>query len=172
MIHSSKLVCGRIAFVLALFSALGFFSPMAYAAPKNGGMPRGQRHESHREIEQREDAWRDAVLKGNAAAMDSLLATDYMEITPNGTLQSREQELADLRSGAIRITSLEIYDRKIRFYRKTALVTCRTEVSGTSTGGNLSGSYRHTRVYVQDAQDKWKIVSFEASRIREPGERK
>jgi hypothetical protein len=45
-------------------------------------------------------------------------------------------------------------------------------VSGTSTGGDLSGSYRHTRVYVQDAQDKWKIVSFEASRIREPGERK
>jgi len=45
-------------------------------------------------------------------------------------------------------------------------------VQGTTTDGDVSGSYRYTRVYVRDAQDKWKIVSFEASRIRQPGERK
>jgi ketosteroid isomerase-like protein len=45
-------------------------------------------------------------------------------------------------------------------------------VSATIAGEDISGSYRYTRVYVRDAQGKWKIVSFEASRIREPGQPK
>jgi ketosteroid isomerase-like protein len=60
----------------------------------------------------------------------------------------------------------------VRFYGTTALVTSRADVSGTNTGGDFSGSFRYTRVYVRNAEGKWKVVSFEASRIREPGERK
>ena len=172
MTHPSKFACIRITLTLLLLSALGALSLTVYAAPKNGGMPRGQRHECRREIEQLENAWQNAVLKGDAVAMDSLLAADYMAITPNGTMQSREEILADLRSGALRITSLEVSDRKVRFYGKTALVTSRTDVTGTAAGREITGSYRYTRVYVRDAQGKWKIVSFEANKIREPGERK
>ena len=102
--------------------------------------------------------------------MDALLADDYMAITANGTLQSKEQTLANLRAAQRILRSIEISDRKVRFYGTTALVTSRAEVSGTNAGGDISGSYRYTRVYVRDAQGKWKIVSFEASRIREPGE--
>jgi ketosteroid isomerase-like protein len=51
-------------------------------------------------------------------------------------------------------------------------VTSLAEVKGTAGDGDISGSYRYTRVYVRDAQGAWKIVSFEASRIREPGEHK
>jgi ketosteroid isomerase-like protein len=119
-----------------------------------------------------EEAWRDAVLKENATVMDSLMAADYIAITPNGTMQSREETLANLRSGAVHLTAIEAFDRKVRFYGNTALVTCRSEVTGTTPGGELSGGYRYTRVYVRDAQGKWKIVSFEANKIREPGERK
>jgi ketosteroid isomerase-like protein len=172
MIPFPKLVCSRITFALVLLSAFGALSLTVYAAPKNGGMPRGQRHECRREIEQLEDTWRNAVLKGNADAMDSLLAADYMAITPNGTMQSREEMLDNIRSDVLHITSFDVSDRKVRFYGKTALVNSRIEVSGTTAEGDISGSFRHIRVYVRDAQGKWKIVSFEASRIREPGERK
>jgi len=51
-------------------------------------------------------------------------------------------------------------------------VTSQAEVSGKSAQGDFSGTYRYTRVYVRNAQGKWKVVSFEASRVREPGERK
>jgi len=43
-------------------------------------------------------------------------------------------------------------------------------MSGTHSGVDLSGSYRYTHVYVKNAQGEWKIVSFEASAIRVPGE--
>ncbi len=134
-------------------------------------MPKGQRHESRHEIDQLEELWRNAMLKADSNAMSSLLDDGYMAITPSGTLQSKDEALVNLRSGATRITALEISDRKVRFYGTTALVTSRAEVSGTNADGPISGSYRYTHVYVRNAQGKWKIVSFEASRIREPGER-
>ena len=147
--------------ILALFAAPGSM----------GAMPRAERHEVRHEIEHLEKAWCTAVLNVNIPAMDALLSDDYMAITPNGILQSKEQALASMRSGSMHITSIDLSDRKIRLYGKTALVTSRAEVSGTGPDGNMSGSYRYTRVYVKDARGVWRIVSFEASRIREPEER-
>jgi len=134
-----------------------------------GAMPRAERHETRHQIEQLEDTWRNAILHGNVSAMDALLADDYMAITPTGILQSKEQALANLRAGNIHFTSLELSDRKIRLYGTTALVTSRAEVTGNGPDGDFSGSYRYTRVYVKDARGIWHIVSFEASKIKEPG---
>jgi ketosteroid isomerase-like protein len=144
----------------------------ANAVQPSPGMPRAQRHEVRHEIDQLEQNWRDAVLHRNAAAMDTLLADDYIAITSNGTLQSKEQALTNLRSGALRFASIEFSDRKVRFYGQTALVTSRAEVSGTTAEGDISGSYRYTRVYVRDERGSWKIVSFEASKIRVADDRK
>jgi ketosteroid isomerase-like protein len=132
--------------------------------------PKTQKHERRHQIDQLEDAWRDALMKSNTAAMQNLLADDYLAITAAGTLQTKDQALANLRTGRMHITTLDISDRKVRFYGTTALVTSLAEVQGTTSDGELSGNYRYTRVYVRDAQGAWKIVSFEASRIREPGE--
>lgn len=140
--------------------------------PAHGGLPRGEKHESRLEIDQLEATWRNAILSGNTAAMDALLADDYMAITSSGTLQSKEQALANLRSGRVHFTRLDITERKVRFYGTTALVNSIAEVKGTNADGDISGSYRYTRVYVRDAKGKWKIVSFEASKIRQPGEHK
>jgi ketosteroid isomerase-like protein len=138
-------------------------------APK---MPRAQQHESRHEIDQLEQVWKDAVMKRDASAMERLLADDYIAITGNGTLQSKEQTLANLRSGAVQFKSLEFSDRKVRFYGQTALVTSRAEVTGSNQEGDFSGSYRYTRVYIRNEQGKWLIVSFEASRIRDSDDHK
>ena len=163
----------RWPFALALLPLFAAFALILCASSQqHPGMPRAQKHESHHEIDRLEEAWRNALLKNNAAALDSLLADDYMAISYSGTLQSREQALANLRSGVNQLTSLVFSDRKVRFYGTTALVTSRADVSGTTAGEDVTGSYRYTRVYVRDAQGKWKIVSFEASRISQPPESK
>ena len=144
---------------------------VGYAQAKSG-MPRAERHESKHEIDQLEQNWRDAMLQRNVQAMNALLADDYIAITSNGMLQSKEQTLANLKSGVLRVDALELSDRKVRFYGQTALVTSKAEVKGNRPDGEISGSYRYTRVYVRDASGAWKIVSFEASRIRDTSERK
>jgi ketosteroid isomerase-like protein len=137
----------------------------AIATPFQSGIPRNQKHETRHEIDQLEDIWCNALLKSNVAAVDALLADDYMAITPSGTLQTRDQALANLRSGQTHFTAINISERKVRFYRTTALVTSLAEVQGTAGGHDISGSYRYTRVYVRDDKGKWKVVSFEASKI-------
>ena len=136
------------------------------------GMPRTQKHESRRAIDLLEDEWRDAVLHSNIPALSSLLGDDYMAITSFGTLETKDQTLSAFRSGSLHFTILTLSDRKVRFYGHTALVTSRAEVQGTTPEGGISGNFRYTHVYIQNARGSWKIVSFEASRIRKVGERK
>jgi ketosteroid isomerase-like protein len=143
---------------------------LACAQTARAGMPRTEKHEVRHQIDQLEETWRNAILKSNISAMDGLLADDYMAISASGTLQSKEQTLENLRSGRVRFTTLDISDRKVRFYGKTALVTSLATIAGTTPDGAITGNYRYTRVYVRNAQGAWKVVSFEASRIREPGD--
>lgn len=130
------------------------------------GLPRAEKHESKREIDELEKAWRDAVLHHNVQALDGLLADDYIAITSDGRLISKEETLANLRSGTLQFKEINFSDRKVRFYGKTALVTSRADVRGKMPDKDISGSYRYTRVYVMDLKGKWRIVSFETSAIR------
>lgn len=135
-------------------------------------VPRAHRHEFRHEIDQLEEAWRVAMLKGNSAALAALLADDYTAITARGAIQTKDQAVASLRAGAFQLTALNISDRKVRIYGSTAVVTSVAELTGTKTDQELTGRYRYTRVYVRNPQGQWKIVSFEASRIQEPNEHK
>ena len=171
-INSSKSIRRQAAFALAVLPLLGALLLVACSAPLQGEVPKVRKHESRHQIDRLEEMWRNAVLKADAATLDSLLSDDYMAITPNGTLLSKEQTLASLRSGTTHFTAIEVSDRKVRFYGTTALLTSRAEGSGKIDGEEISGSFRYTHVYARDKQGAWKIVSFEASRIREPGERR
>lgn len=149
------------------------FALTVFVLPLYAGLPIPQKKEENRhQIDKLEEVWRNALLTSNTSAMDSLLADDYMAITPSGTLQTKEETLASLRAGRVHFVQLNISDRKVRFYGTTAVVTSLADVQATTAEGNVSGNYRYTRVYVRDAQGRWKIVSFEANRVREPGSSK
>jgi ketosteroid isomerase-like protein len=151
---------------LVLLFAVGQSGAQVGAQPVKTQMPRAERHETKHEIDQLEENWRTALLRRDATALGALLSDDYIGISPNGTLQSKDETLENLRSGAMHVTELTLSDRKVRFYGQTALVTSRAEITANTPNGELNGSYRYTRVYAKDSHGAWKIVSFEASRIR------
>jgi len=153
-------------------SILLLASPAAPGQAAKTPIPRAQRHEYHHEIDQMEEAWRVAILKANSAELATLLADDYTGITAKGAIQTKEQAIANLRSGALQLATLNISDRKVRVYGSTAVVTSVAELTGGKNDQDVTGRYRYTRVYVRNPQGQWKIVSFEASRIQEPGEHK
>lgn len=155
---TSALGVKLVSLIILAFCAV----PLCAAAQKSQ-----KRENRHHEIDQLEEAWRNAVLASDTTAMSSLLADDYTAITANGTLQTKQDWLAGLRSGRVRFTSLEVSDRKVRFYGNTAVVTSRAEAQAATGDDDLSGNFRYTRVYVRNSQGRWKIVSFEASRIRD-----
>ncbi len=159
-----------IGFLKAGWAIAAAAALLACAIPHSAAMPLAQKHESRHEIDQLEDVWRKALLGSDTKAMDALLAEDYIGISADGTIENKDQTLARLRSRVIHVTYLTISERKVRFYEKTAVVTSLATVEGTNgEGKDVSGSYRYTLVYIRNDQGDWKIVSFEASRIREPG---
>jgi len=139
----------------------------------SGGAARPQRkHEYRHEIDKMEETWRTAMLQANSAALEAILSDDYTAITAKGAIETREQAVSSLRSGAFRLTSLSISDRKVRIYGSTAVVTSLVELAGHRDKEDLAGRYRYTRVYVRNPSGQWKIVSFEASKIQESTDRK
>lgn len=135
---------------------------------KSSSKPNVQKEDGRHQIDRLEEKWRDAILKSDVAVLETLLADDYIGIMANGTLETKDQTLEDVRAGKRHFTTLDISDRKVRFYGRTALVTCLVQVEGTSPDGSVSGTYRYTRVYAKDARGVWKIVNFEANRIGHP----
>ena len=161
----SVAIARRLAWLLVLAFACFTAAPAELPA-----MPHGQQHNGRRTIDRLEERWREAMVAGDVTTLDALLADDFMGISPSGALQTKDDTVRNLKSGVIRFKSIELSDRKVRFYGSTAIVTSRAEVIGAGPSGDLSGSYRYTRIYARSPNGAWRIVSFEASRIREPGD--
>jgi ketosteroid isomerase-like protein len=159
----------RYTFLKAAWAFAAVAALLACAVPVSTAMTPAQKHESRHEIDQLEDDWRKANLSSDTKAMEALLAADYVGIGADGTIENKDQTLTRLRSRIAHVTSLTISERKVRFYEKTAVVTSLAEVEGDVEGKDVTGSYRYTLVFIRNEQGVWKIVSFEASRIREPG---
>ncbi|HUB19863.1 MAG TPA: nuclear transport factor 2 family protein [Acidobacteriaceae bacterium] len=127
-------------------------------------LPHREKGEIHREIEALEQQWRQATVTNNIGEMNRLLADDYVGITSNGTVENKQQALAQRSAGTIRITKLDLTDTRVRVYGDTAVVTSQAQLEGTNGTSDIGGLYRYTRVYTRRLGE-WKIVSFEASRI-------
>ena len=129
-------------------------------------LPRHENKLVRKEIETLEQEWRQAILTNNVSEMNRLLADDYIGITSNGTIENKAQAVAQQRAGTVRITKLDLSDIHVRVYGNTAVVTSVADLVGSNGDSDISGRYRYTRVYTRKS-GKWKIVSFEASRIHD-----
>jgi len=77
--NSSLYLSRRMALVSMLVAVL---VQAAFCESQHPGLPRGQKHDARHEIDQLEEAWRNAVLTSNVAVMNTLLAEDYMPSPP------------------------------------------------------------------------------------------
>jgi ketosteroid isomerase-like protein len=135
------------------------------------GLPHRDSHAVRKTIEALEMKWRDAELNKNVSEMGKLLADDYIGISANGTVETKSETLDARQAGTVRIQSLNITDLKVRVYGDTAVVTSKAALVGENGQSDISGNYRYTRVYNRRL-GRWKIVSFEASRMHDVDERR
>ena len=126
--------------------------------------------EARQQIEELEQQWRVATLAADVPEMDRLLSDDYVGISWNGQLNTKAMQLDRTRSRIFAMTRLNLLDSKIRIVGDVAIVTARAEVTGTSDGADMNGTFRYTRVYQRGPSGAWKITNFEATRVPDPVE--
>jgi ketosteroid isomerase-like protein len=111
-----------------------------------------------------EQQWTDALVKPDLAFLDRIKADDYTFTDHEGSVWTKAQSLALLKSGEDVISSCVADEMKARVYGDAAVVTGRNTTKETFKGKDISGQYRWTDTWVKHA-GRWQCVATHVSRI-------
>ena len=106
-----------------------------------------------------------AILHGDAAALERMTSDDYTFVTLRGEMLTKAEVVQNFRTGAAKYHSREISDLNIRVYGNSAVVTGRAVQKGTENGKDYSGDYWFTRVYVNQG-GRWITVALQTTLIK------
>jgi ketosteroid isomerase-like protein len=109
----------------------------------------------------------DALLAGAAAALEQLLADDFVLIDVMGGSEIPRAVLIELvGSGQLRFETIEPAERRVRRYGTTAIVTGRTRMTGRFGATAFTAASRYTHVFVEHAR-RWRLVAAQGTPIVE-----
>ncbi len=152
----------RIIFVGALIIAASSFG---LGQTNSGSVARNTSPE--KEILSLERELVEAEQRRDTAAMERILAEDWIWTNFEGEVINRAQRVARIRNGARTVESQETEDVRVRVYRDAAVVTARANVRGMRRRDQpVNFSARYTRVYVRN-NGRWQMVAQHSSRIVE-----
>jgi ketosteroid isomerase-like protein len=111
-----------------------------------------------------ENGWPDAMAKKDVSFIERNYADDITDIGPDGALNTKQQDIDDLKSGKFVVESGTSAELQPRVFGNTAVVTGIADLKGKYNGQDISGRYRFTDTYVKE-NGKWKLVATQATKI-------
>jgi ketosteroid isomerase-like protein len=119
---------------------------------------------AEQEIRAAEKLWNESRARADVAALDRLLADGWTVTHGDGTINTKAEYLADLKSGARKFFGdVKQDDFAVRLYGDTAVAAgvsdSKVEYKGKPSGGAL----RFTRVYVK-RDGRWVMIVSHATR--------
>ena len=107
----------RISFLIFLVLAVSFLDVGQTSAAG------GKSEKAEQEVLKQLDNWLIALKRSDMAALDRIIADDFMIVGAEGAVRSKEQDLAPIKSGDLTFESLKTEDVKVFVYGNTAVVT-------------------------------------------------
>ena len=115
-----------------------------------------------------ENEGREATLKNDIAANDRLLADNWMNVNPDGSITSKAKLMELLKDGSFKIMSIENDEVMVRLYGDAAVVTGRSTTKRAGQGSEVvARQVRFTRVYAK-SKGQWQVVSAHNTLIAKP----
>jgi len=108
------------------------------------------------EINELEGQWHAALVKGDLAGINKILAAEYVEIFGEGR-RTREEVIKYTASGEYKPESIEMKDVNVRIYDGVVLVTGKYLEKSTLRGKDISGLSWLTDVFVK-RDGRWQCV--------------
>jgi hypothetical protein len=160
---------GRFMFVIA--------AEIAAVSLGSGTFPGSSSTRAEQQVRELETQLNRAVVEGDRAFFERVLAADFTHTSHAGKFKTRAQWMAENkfagakdepRSGKTSYTGFEVDDLAVRIYGETAVVTGRSTPKGVNAKGEpIRGQYRFLRVWVLRG-GQWQVVAFQGTRIAEP----
>lgn len=110
------------------------------------------------------DTFNRALKEQDYAALEGLYAGDYMLVRPDGSVVNKREVLQDLRSGGLRVHSIELGQPELRMYGSTALLTAESQTVTSRNGMESRSHFRLIAVYVRQGQSI-KLVHFQSTSL-------
>lgn len=114
------------------------------------------------EIAHAEDRLRKAMLASDVAALDDLLAPELTFTNHLGQLTGKQEELEAYGSGMLKVKELKPSEQNVQLRGNVAVVSVRTQLSGTYNGNPADGDFRFTRVWALSADNTWHVIAAHA----------
>jgi hypothetical protein len=108
------------------------------------------------------ERWTDAELRGDADALDRLLAPDFTGVGPLGFVLSRTDWLERHRSHALAYARFEYDEVTVQSHSGCAVVVARQNSDGTWQGHAVPGTLRASLVLVP-AESGWQVAFTQTS---------
>ena len=119
-------------------------------------------------LRQLETDWNTAHRRGDAAALERLLAEDVVIVVPGMRVLAKGDAVGMFTGGRMTFDRYETSETSVRIYGDTAIVTGRLRRTRAARGVTVDDDWRFTKVYVRRA-GRWQVVSFHASNTGQPG---
>ena len=132
---------------------------LASALGQSANQQDSENSSSEREVREAIEKYKTALLRRDVAALEKIWADDYVFVNASGEVLTKQQRLANVKSGATALDSInEDENLAVRIYQISAVTTNRVTIKGQYSGQSVSGQYRSTMVWVKSSAG-WQLVS-------------
>ena len=112
-----------------------------------------------------ERLWNEAQVNRDAAALDALVSSRFVNTEWDGEVSDKQKFLADIRDPRFKPTVATIQEVKMNFFGDTAVVTGSYHTQGTYQGKPYEHFGRFTDTWVLDI-GKWQCVASHTSLLK------
>jgi len=144
------LVCG----VVSVFTAAVI--AQTPGPPKNGS--------AEQDLIKLEKAWGEAYVNRDLAALDRLEADGLVHTDFDGNIYTKREDIEEVKTGVLVVTSLVQDDIKIHVYGDAAVVTYRSIEKGRYRGEDYRAQFRYTDTWIKKA-GRWQVAATHWSKI-------
>lgn len=101
-----------------------------------------------------------ALLHADTVALSRLVAAEFVEVSRLGTLRSRADNIRDIASGDLRLTSIKYDSLTVQIYGTVAVLRGIADNTGAFHGFPFAGRIRYTRIFVR-RDGRWQAVAMQ-----------
>src|SRR5262245_15925069 len=105
-----------------------------------------------------------ALLKADTAVIARMTADEFVEVSRLGQLRTKADNLRDVGSGALKITSVKQDSVSVQVFGDIAILREITDNAGTFRGFPFAGRLWVTRVFVK-REGRWQAVAMQHTPI-------
>jgi ketosteroid isomerase-like protein len=116
-------------------------------------------------ITQLEREWVAAIVNKDQAALDRLLADDFVGTSPTAHFYTRDMAIGDLSRGIYVVDSMNMDEISVNVYGDTAVAFASQDEKSRYGNTDSSGHYHYTNVWVKKG-DRWQAVASHGTRYQ------